>query len=402
MTALKCPHIVFVAQQTGNRSNGGLESATQIFEALHDAFQWTFVTNHRSAFVRRWSDRGARVVIVSAETNHGGLRRAWASARLALRLMVIARFSRPDVFHANDSRSMTALLALPRVLRSRLLFTVRGTQMPDKMYGRHWREAAERCQRIVVLSHEMAAALAPRLGADPARFEVIESIVDLQRFHPREDGRQAGVVAIGSIGVFALNKGQLGLIESAAPLLRADPGRCRLRFYGDFDPVAEAYSRRCVQAVERLGLQDAVSFNGHVDDMAAAYRSMDILALPSEREGLSRAMIEAMASGVPVVSFAVCSAREMLEETGAGIVVPEGDFSAMARAISDLANDSARRAAMGAAGRAVAEQRFGAARARRAWLDLYSEVAEARREQGRAPGRKLARTNARDAERPSL
>ena len=91
-------------------------------------------------------------------------------------------------------------------------------------------------------------------------------------------------------------------------------------------------------------------------------------------------MIEAMAAGVPVVSFGVCSAREMLDETGAGIVVAEGDFAALVLSIAELAGDAARRRSMGEAGRAVAEQRFGVAKARQAWLDLYREVAESARE----------------------
>ena len=378
------PHIVFVAQQTANRSNGGLESATQIFEALRDDFRWTFVTNRRSAFTRRWSEGGARIAIVPADTTAEGPRQALAAMRLALRLAWISWRDRPDVLHANDSRSMAALLALPRFLRPGMLFTVRGTQRPDKVYGGHWRRAAALFDRIVVLSREMAETLGPRIGAAPGRFAVIESIVDLARFRPRSAregrGRDGAEIAIGAVGVVAENKGQLELIEHAAPLLRAASPGCSLDFYGDHDPAKSEYSRRCAAAVDRHGLEHRVVFHGHVADVASAVREMDIAAIPSEREGLSRAMIEAMAAGVPVVSFGVCSAREMLDETGAGIVVAEGDFAALVLSIAELAGDAARRRSMGEAGRAVAEQRFGVAKARQAWLDLYREVAESARE----------------------
>jgi glycosyltransferase involved in cell wall biosynthesis len=85
-------------------------------------------------------------------------------------------------------------------------------------------------------------------------------------------------------------------------------------------------------------------------------------------------MIEGMATGVPVVSFDVCSAAEMLTATGAGIVVPQGDHIGLAGALAELAQSPDRRAAMGGRGRAAAEQRFDPLAVAARYRQLYAEV----------------------------
>ena len=73
--------------------------------------------------------------------------------------------------------------------------------------------------------------------------------------------------------------------------------------------------------------------------MANWYSSMDFTVLVSKKEGLARVMIEGMSYGTPMISFAVSSAREVLEGGHAGVVVPCNDFEGMAVAIISLAND---------------------------------------------------------------
>ena len=85
-------------------------------------------------------------------------------------------------------------------------------------------------------------------------------------------------------------------------------------------------------------------------------------------------MIEAMACGTPVVSVDVCSAREMLEPTGAGIVVGLNDWSALAAELRKLCNDPDKRAKMGRAGRDAAVARFSTQRVADDWRDLYARL----------------------------
>ena len=107
--------------------------------------------------------------------------------------------------------------------------------------------------------------------------------------------------------------------------------------------------------------------------MAARFKALDAIVIGSRNEGLARAMIEGMACGVPVVSFSVCSAREMLDDTAAGEVVLNGDHVALAEALIRLAADPKRSAEMGRCGRLVAEQKFETERVRAGYLALYDE-----------------------------
>ena len=95
--------------------------------------------------------------------------------------------------------------------------------------------------------------------------------------------------------------------------------------------------------------------------------------MTSAREGLARAMIEALSSGTPVVSFDVCSARAVLGE-GCGVVVEAQDFEGLARVLSELIDDPERRAAMGACGARVGEERFDSRLTGRRYEELYASL----------------------------
>jgi glycosyltransferase involved in cell wall biosynthesis len=143
---------------------------------------------------------------------------------------------------------------------------------------------------------------------------------------------------------------------------------------GDAGPAQSDYEDACRKAAAPL--QEFVRFLGYCPDMLPLYSSASVVVIPSRFEGLSRAMIEGMACGCPVVSFDVCSAHEILDE-GAGVVVPQLDWVGMADATLDLCGE-ARNSAVGSLGRAQArrlfdpvdvidryEQAFDAARTRR-------------------------------------
>src|SRR6185295_12243989 len=115
---------------------------------------------------------------------------------------------------------------------------------------------------------------------------------------------------------------------------------------------SNAYAAACADAAEPHS--ERVRFLGYRSDFPDLVRQANVVAVPSRHEGLMRGMIEAMSCGRPVVSFDVCSAREVLEaETGAaGTVLRMGDYAGMADALVRFAAD---RDAQIAAGRAGSE-----------------------------------------------
>ena len=126
-----------------------------------------------------------------------------------------------------------------------------------------------------------------------------------------------------------------------------------------------------------LGLGETVRFTGAVADVRTALAAMDVFVLPSRAEGMSNALLEAMAAGRPVVATAVGGTLEAVDAERTGILVPPGDPAALAGAAVGLLADPARAAAVaGAAARQVAE-RFGARQMVARLERLYAERLEA-------------------------
>jgi glycosyltransferase involved in cell wall biosynthesis len=129
-------------------------------------------------------------------------------------------------------------------------------------------------------------------------------------------------------------------------------------FAGGVNPGAEDYMAACAEAAASFG--DNVRFLGYVPDIAALIARSSAVAVPSHHEGLVRSMIEAMSCGRPVVSFDVCSARELLDDEsgGAGVVVRSGDYPAMTDALVRYCTDPRLAKAAGQRGRAAALRLF--------------------------------------------
>jgi rhamnosyl/mannosyltransferase len=128
-----------------------------------------------------------------------------------------------------------------------------------------------------------------------------------------------------------------------------------------------------------LGLDGRVHFAGSVDDAAllAYYRAADVFVLPSihPAEAFGLSMIEAMASGTPVVCTELGTGTSFVNRHGeTGLVVPPGDATALARAITRLLGDPEERRRMGEAGRRRAREVFSTGRMVRELLEVYRDV----------------------------
>ncbi len=158
-------------------------------------------------------------------------------------------------------------------------------------------------------------------------------------------------------------------------------GQERLRFQvaGDIDPGnPAAVSAAEIEAWQSAGL---VELLGHVDDMAALLPAVDIVVLPSYREGLPKSLIEAAACGRPIIATDVPGCRDVVGDGVNGLLVPVRDGEALADAIRKMADEPAMREEMGKAGRQRALQMFDKEIIVRETMEVYESVCRA----GRAP-----------------
>lgn len=383
------PTVLFVVFQTENRANGGVESITQVIENLEGVAP-VVLTQVETPAVERWRRAGAAVHV---RPMGGGGRAASAAGLVKANLMVrrLVKETGATVVHCNDIRALQhaapgARAAGARAAGAAVVFNIRDVKPPGERYGAQWR-LAQLADRILVLSAEMQAALRARLpGALPGSrastpVEFVYSIVDPAVMHPlptderaalrRRLGMAEGEVAVGYVATVNEKKGQLELLERAGAALRTELPHVRLHLVGDFRPESDEYARQCGDAVQRLGLEGQVVFHGYRSGVAEWYQACDIVLLASRREGLARCMIEGLACGTPVVSFDVCSAREILDGHDCGRVAAQGDYAGLAAALGELAADTALRARLGENGVRAARRLFNPVPVAAAYVRLY-------------------------------
>jgi len=173
--------------------------------------------------------------------------------------------------------------------------------------------------------------------------------VDCLRFTPPAVPRDEGPLRVLLAARLLWEKG-IGEFVEAARALHARGVAVKFLLAG----VPDAGNPAAVPeaALHKWAAEGVVEWLGHVEDMAALFRSMDIVVLPSYREGLPKSLIEAAACGLPLVTCDTAGCREVVTHEVDGLLVPPRDAEALAVAIQRLLDDAALRQRLGQAARA--------------------------------------------------
>lgn len=280
------------------------------------------------------------------------------------------------ILHGNTPHTNLAAAWVGRRLGCRVVWHER--TLPE---SHHWdldRWFAFLPDRILCNS----AAVARRFGGPGPRVLVVHNGVPLERFFPGAGGtavrQELGLlpedVAIGIVGNFTPWKNH-GLFFRAAALLKG--GSLRSRFFvvgGEVFPENRGREAWLRDEARRLGLEKEVSFLGIREDMPAVMDALDLLVSTAEVEACSRAILEAMASGTPVVAADAGGNPELVAAGETGLLFSPGDARALAAALRRLIAEVSMRTAMGPKARARAEMHFGIERQVRRIEALYTEV----------------------------
>ena len=172
---------------------------------------------------------------------------------------------------------------------------------------------------------------------------------------------------VGTVANFKVGKGHMHLLDAVATVSRAVPD---VRFVVVGQGVLEPEVRR--RATE-LGLDRTIVFAGYREDATRLMGAFDVLAIPSQYDGLSIALLEAMSLGKPAVLTRVGGNPEVVEDGEQGLVVPPAEPQALAGGIVALLQDSALRERMGESARRRA-QAFDIRAAVRRSEELYEEL----------------------------
>lgn len=238
------------------------------------------------------------------------------------------------------------------------------------------------CCHMVVCNSKSLRSRALALGVAPRRkLRIIgagsSGGVDVRHFAPSSSSVQVRVrrnlgipdhaPVVGFVGRLTRDKGIPELLEAFDSLLIDFPDAWLL-LTGWFDESADA-----VSAAERIRIVNhpRIVCTGFVSDTAPYYHAMDVLVLPTRREGFPNAVLEAAASGIPAISTLATGARDAVRHERTGLLVPPGDFHALTEAIRRLLRSPEERHRMGAAARVRVVEKFGHTRVNKLTVALY-------------------------------
>jgi glycosyltransferase involved in cell wall biosynthesis len=265
---------------------------------------------------------------------------------------------RPDVVHIHSGAWIKAARAASWAGVPRVVFTLHGLEGDEPWHEsvlNRW--AARTTDAIAVVSRPLVDHLA---GIDQRKIHVVPNGVDTGRFSPTPDqatcrravGLPVDALIVGHVARLSPVKNQRFLIDAFSRILAGRPDAF-LVLVGD-GPLRQDL----VQFSHQLGAADRILFLGERSDLPDLFRSFDVFVLPSLLEGTSMSILEAMASGLPVVASAVGGTPDLLAPGECGVLFDSGDTDAFVLAVNELLASDRMRQDLGMKARRRAEAAF--------------------------------------------
>jgi sugar transferase (PEP-CTERM/EpsH1 system associated) len=293
---------------------------------------------------------------------------------------------RPDIVHTRNFGALEAML--PAALAG----------VPVRVHGEHghnigdldgsnrkyqWVRRAIKpfVHQYIALSRDLERYLHEKIHVPAAKVAQLYNGVDTELFHPARGGREplpyAGFAGpeqfvIGTVGRMQAVKDPVTLARAFVRLLRMVPDgdrRLRLVMVGD-GPL----KKQVLTVIEEAGASGLAWLPGERDDVPRIMRGLDLFVMPSISEGISNTVLEAMASGLPMVGTRVGGNPELIEEGVTGTLVPRNDAESMARAMRVYTESAELCRRHGSEARRAVERRFGIDAMVNAYMAVYDQL----------------------------
>jgi glycosyltransferase involved in cell wall biosynthesis len=291
------------------------------------------------------------------------------------------RTPRVDIVHAHNFTpnyyTATALLALPRAPTHVVTCHDMGTRLRDRKLRWFFAFSLKRTRRAAMVSDQVRDwYVASRLVPEDRAITITNGIaIDRFRWTPERRQRaraalgiDASRLVVGCVGRLVPIKNHALLLETVPRLAAAHPA-LTIVLVGGGELGAMLRERAA-----SLGIADRVVFAGEQGNVTDLLPAFDVFAQPSISEGLSIALLEASASGLPIVATDVGGNREIVADGISGLLVPSGNAAALGDALDALLSDASRRKAFGAAGAAWADANASIAAMRARYDAFYRDA----------------------------
>ena len=277
------------------------------------------------------------------------------------------------------------------------VYTLRGLKLESASGVKRrvllWAEwLSAKCAHVVLCNSESLrfAALELRIAPDE-KLQILgdgsSNGVDTERFSPGPSSVREGLgipkedLVLGFAGRMTRDKGIPELLEAFDEILLREPA-CWLLLVGWFDAAEDALDAHWRM---KIAEHPRIRHTGFLPDVEPYYRAMDVLVLPTHREGFPNAVLEASASGIPVITTQSTGARDAVLAEVTGLLIPPGNSAAIAKASLELLGDAKKRKRMGEAGRAWVVERYSQERVLGLAVKFYRSLVE---EQRKGAGRR--------------
>jgi glycosyltransferase involved in cell wall biosynthesis len=359
---------------------GGVERGTvEMVQAIVRAGGSALVASSGGRLVAAVERAGGTHIMLKLATKNPA--RIWSNAA---RLAFLIRAAEVDIVHARSrAPAWSAWLACRRTA-ARFVTTWHGVYSENAPGKRRFNAVMARGERVIAISHFIAARILARYNIDPTRLRIIPRGVDPSLFDPAAvSGHRVarlsaewrlpdGATTIILPARLTRWKGHTIMVEALAQMERQDV--CLVMVGAE--QGRKKFRKELLAWAEQLGVTDRIRLVGHCDDMPAALMLADIVVNPSiEPEPFGRTVIEAQAMGRPVIVSDQGGTAETVDHGVTGWRVPPADPTALAAAINHLLTmPDAERAALGERARLSVITNYTTEAMQNATMDVYREL----------------------------
>ena len=341
--------------------NGGEHSILAVMDRLHDRkYAFVGIAPDEGRLTHALRQRGIPTVPLRLRDEDG---KRLARDEVCRRLEKAVQGCSPDLVHANSlamgrlTGSISDRLSVSKVAHLRDIITLSRQAVAD----------LNRNDRLIAVS-EATRRFHVDQGLDASKASVVYNGVDLERFQPRsacgwlkrELRLQDTAVLIGTIGQISLRKGQDVLAEAAVQAARQISNLHVVLIGERLSAKDESirFERAVHERFAEAGCSSRLHCLGYREDVAQLMNELDLLVHPAKQEPLGRVLLEAAASGLPIVATAVGGTEEILTDGVSARLIPAGDAEALARAILEMVEAPAFRQRLATEARSQCCQRF--------------------------------------------
>ena len=280
-----------------------------------------------------------------------------------------------DVVHAHGYKADLYVYFALRALGIPFVSTCHNWIDNDRkanFYGVMDRFILRRYARIVVVSEDVRQRLL-KAGVGAGKIRIIRNGIDLRPFDHasafvKDELGWSAYPLVGLVGRLSIEKGIDIFLLAAARVLAQLPD-------AKFVVAGDGPDRAKLDAlIDKLGIRGSVHMLGRRDDMPSVYASLDVMVSASRQEGLPIAILEGMASRLPLIATAVGEVPAVILDGRTGVLVPTEAPELLAEAIIELLRNPAKRERLGSAARKLVEDKFSAERMTADYFRVYEEA----------------------------